>query len=93
MLLPINIASKRLFLTPRQWLVQCSDLPDSVAPTSSEVTMRLVGELSLFGAAFIASFTYGPTLVLRIERSLAVAPIARQARSLADLLARLIRKN
>ena len=55
--------------------------------------MRLVGELSLFGAAFIASFTYGPTLVLRIERSLAVAPIARQARSLADLLARLIRKN
>ena len=55
--------------------------------------MRLVGELSLFGAAFIASFTYGPTLAQRIERSLAVAPIARQTRSLADRLARLIGKN
>jgi hypothetical protein len=55
--------------------------------------MRLVGELSLFGATFVAGFTYGPTLVQRIECGLAVAPIARQARSLADRLARLIRKN
>ena len=53
--------------------------------------MRLVGELSLFSAAFIASFTYGQKLLSLIERSRVVAPIARQARSLADQLARFMR--
>ena len=55
--------------------------------------MHLVGELSLFGAAFIASFTYGPALMLRIERSSVVAPIARRARALVSRVARLIRND
>ena len=50
--------------------------------------MRLVGELSLFSAAFIASFTYGQKLMLGIERSPIVGLMIRQVRSLADWLAR-----
>jgi hypothetical protein len=53
--------------------------------------MRLVGELSLFCAAFIASFTYGQKLMSLIERCRVVAPIARQARTLADRLTRFMR--